>query len=227
MKMNHYVKQTDKLQKSLNNYLLDMEGSLEEKFGVDKAQSIIEKSRAHYPEIIDKIPYFDTPMYDSLVVLNSKMMALKKGMKDEKIYVEDFVRFQVQNLRSKMNSKPKIVRSITGKVFLSKLMRIFLKRVARSTTKNGWPTQVDSGTRGADYTMKISTRDCQMVNFMRSVGEEDLVPYCSFADFINAESMGISLKQASTIDSGTCTFCFHKKGEVCWPEPLQDIISQS
>ena len=225
MKMNHYVNQSARLQKSLNNYLSGIEGSLGDEFGTVKAQSIIEKSRGHYPEIIEKIPYFDTPMYDSLVVLNSKMMALKKGMKDEKIYVEDFVRFQVQDLRSKMNSKPKYVRHIMGKVFLSKLMRIFLKRVARSTTKNGWPTEVDSGARGADYTMKISTTNCQMVNFMRSVGEEDLVPYCSFADFVNAESMGISLKQASTIDSGTCTFCFHNKGEVSWPEPLQNIIS--
>ena len=63
------------------------------------------------------------------------------------------------------------------------------------------------------FNMKVSTRNCQMVQFMVSVGEEDLIPYCSFADFANAESMGLGLKQTSTIDSGVYSFCFSKKGE--------------
>jgi hypothetical protein len=226
MKMDHYINKSEKLQKALNKYLSGLKGDLIHEYGKDKAAAIIENSKTAYPEIIHKIPFFDTPMYDSLVVLNSRMMALKKGMKDELLNVEDFVQFQVKILRSKMNSRPQLIRHLMGKVFLSKLMGIFLKKVARSTTKNGWPTQVGRGSKEDNYTMKVSTQNCQMVNFMRSVGEEDLVPYCSFADFANAESMGIGLKQTSTIDSGTCIFCFNKVGAVHWPDSLQNIIDK-
>jgi len=73
--------------------------------------------------------------------------------------------------------------------------------------------------------MKVCTKDCQMVNFMCSVGEEDMIPYCSMADFTNAEALGFSLKQTSTYDSGVCTFCFNKKGKVYWPEALQETLN--
>ncbi len=68
--------------------------------------------------------------------------------------------------------------------------------------------------------MKICTKDCQMVNFIRAIGEDDFIPYCSFVDFANAESLGYSLKQTSKIDSGVCTFCFNKKGKIHWPDTL-------
>lgn len=224
MKMQHYLTKSKKLQKSLNKYLSGIEGHLIEAYGKERAMVIIENSKTAYPDIIVKIPFFDTPMYDSLVVINSRMMALKKGMKHELLSVEDFLIFKVKVLRSQMNSKPRMIRHLMGKIFLSKPMRIFLKKVAKRTTKNGWPTQVDSGSAEDSYNMKVTTENCQMVNFMRSVGEEDLVPYCSFADFANAESMGIGLKQTSTIDSGRCTFCFSKKGDVNWTDKIQKVL---
>jgi len=85
-------------------------------------------------------------MYDSLVVLNSKMMALKKGMKYENVGVKDFVSFTIENLRTKTNSIPRAVRNIVGKIFLSKIVRVFLKKVAKNASENGWPTEVFSGT---------------------------------------------------------------------------------
>ena len=197
MKMQHYLTKSKKLQKSLNKYLSGIEGHLIEAYGKERALSIMENSRTAYPDIIVKIPFFDTPMYDSLVVLNSRMMALKKGMKHE---------------------------LLNGEGFLKQAHENFLKKVAKRTTKNGWPTQVDSGSAEDSYNMKVTTENCQMVNFMRSVGEEDLVPYCSFADFANAESMGIGLKQTSTIDSGRCTFCFSKKGDVNWTDKIQKVL---
>ena len=58
------------------------------------------------------------------------------------------------------------------------------------------------------------------------MGEDDLIPYCSFMDFTNAESMGYSLKQTSTIESGVCTFCFNSKSKVYWPEKIREIIEK-
>jgi len=62
-----------------------------------------------------------------------------------------------------------------------------------------------------------------MVNFIKAIGEDDLIPYCSFADFAMAETLNYNLKQTSTIDSGVCTFCFTKNSKVYWPDALIGI----
>ena len=151
-------------------------------------------------------------------------MVLKKGLKDLGVGVEEFVGLMIEYFRKTRSKIPKAIRNIGGKLFLSKLMRGYLKNVAKKVTKNGWPTDVIDGKRNDDFEMKVCTKDCQMVKFISSVGEEDLIPYCSFFDFVNVESMGYSLKQTTTIDSGVCTFCFNKKGKVYWPEAIKEII---
>jgi hypothetical protein len=64
-----------------------------------------------------------------------------------------------------------------------------------------------------------------MLNFVSSVGEDDLKPYCTFFDFSVAEAMGIGLTQISTIDSGACTYCMSHKGKTIWPEAIEKIMS--
>jgi len=102
MKTGHYINKKEKLQKSLDKYLSGLENSLIFEYGGEKAQAIIGTSKSSYPDIIPYIPFFNTPMYDSL---------------------------------------------------------------------------------------------------------------------------GYSLRQTSTIDSGTCTFCFSKKGDVEWPEQIRAILN--
>lgn len=223
MKTGYYISKSKKLEKSMKKYLRGLEKLLIQKYGIEKAESVITKSKSHYPEIVKMMPFFNTPMYDSLIVLNSKMMALKKGLKDEGVFVEEFVSLMIENFRNTSSKIPKVLRKIAGKIFLSKLVRIYLKKVAQDATTNDWPTELITGKQNDDFTMKICTKDCQMVSFMRTIGEDDLIPYCSFADFANAESLGYSIKQTSTIDSGACTFCFNKKGKVHWSETLQKI----
>ena len=224
MKTEYYNDKSVKLEKSLAKYLSKIKKTLVRRYGNTKANDIIEQATFHYPDIIPKIPFVSTPMYDSLLVLNSKMMALKKGMKAEGIGLEEFVNLQIEVLRKQTDNIPKAFKKLLGRLYLSRIIRPLLKRVGRSASHNGWPTQVIDGKKSDDFNMKICTRDCQMVNFMKSVGEDDLIPYCSFADFTNAESMGYGLKQTTTIDSGVCTFCFNKKGNVQWPDAVQRVM---
>ena len=74
--------------------------------------------------------------------------------------------------------------------------------------------------------MSVETKNCQMVEFWESVGEDDIKPYCTFFDFTSAELLDIGLKQVSTIDSGICKYCFYKKGNVEWPDAVQRIFAQ-
>jgi hypothetical protein len=224
VKTEYYNDKSLKLEKSLAKYLRKIRELLIRRYGNTRANDIIERATFYYPAIIPKIPFVSTPMYDSLLVLNSKMMALKKGMKAEGIGLEEFVNLQIEVLRKQTANIPKVIKKLMGSLYLSRIIRPLLKRVGRSASHNGWPTQVIDGKKSDDFNMKICTRDCQMVNFMKSVGENDLIPYCSFADFTNAKSMGYGLKQTTTIDSGVCTFCFSKKGNVQWPDAIEKVL---
>ncbi len=227
MKTEYYISQTEKLQKKLNKYLKKLEKSLNDKYGESKTNRIINGAKDHYPEIIPKIPFFDTPMYDSLLLLNSRMMALKKGMKEEGVGVEEFVGVQIETLRNQTAKIPGFVKNLMGGLYLSRLVRPMLKRVGRSATANDWPTQVIDGEKQDGYKMKIVTTNCQMLNFMCSVGEGDIQPYCTFADFTTAETLGLGLEQISSIDSGTCVYCFYKKGKVLWPEAVLKAMDKT
>jgi hypothetical protein len=226
MKHGYYLDKSKKLEKSLDAYLQKMRKPLLQRYGEKKADSIIEKSRKYYPDIIQKMPYFETPMYDSLIVVGSRMMTLKKGMKDEGIGVEEYVAFDMAMTQKQAEKIPSFIRKIAGKIYLSRLLRLYLKRVGKSATANGWPTEVIDGKEEDDYEMKVCTKDCGMLNFISSVGEEDLKPYCTFFDFTMAEAMSIGLTQISTIDSGACIYCMSRNGKTIWPEALAKITSQ-
>ena len=225
MEIGYYTKKSSRIKKLFEKYLKGIKTFLTQKYGEEKTQLVVERSRSYFSQIIQNMPYFNSATYDELIVTCAKIMVLKKGLKDIGVGVEEFVGLMIEYLRKTRGKIPKTIRNIGGKLFLSKLMRGFLKNVAKKVTKSGWPTEVIDGKKQDDFEMKVCTKDCQMVNFISSVGEEDLIPYCSFFDFINAESMGYSLKQTTTIDSGVCTFCFNIKGEVHWPEAIKEILN--
>ncbi len=224
MKHGYYLDQSKKLEKSLATYLQKLKKPLLQRYGEKKTDSIIEKSAKYYPDIIQKMPFFKTPMYDSLIVLGSRMMALKKGMKAEEIAVEEYVAFNIATTRQQAEKVPFFIRKIAGRLYLSRLARVYLKRVGKSATANGWTTEVIDGKKEDDYAMKICTKNCGMLNFISSVGEDDLKPYCTFFDFTMAEALGIGLRQIATIDSGACTYCMSFNGKTIWPEAIEKII---
>jgi hypothetical protein len=163
-------------------------------------------------------------MYDALLVLASKMAALKKGMRASGIGTEEFIKFNIEQSRLAANKAPEFLRRLGGRIYQSRVVRKYLNRVAKRVTENGWSTTLISGNKHDDFIMSIETRNCQMVAFWESIGEGDIRPYCSFFDFTSAEALGIGLKQVSDMDSGVCRYCFYKKGNVQWPQAIEKIL---
>jgi len=214
-----------KLIKKFPKYLKSKRKALIKKFGKEKTGLILIKAKEAYPTILEKTPSYNTPMYDSLILLAGKMAALKKGMKEVGINTKEFVKFSIEDTRSAAKKLPAFLRRLGGKIYLSKLMRVYLKKVAKSASANGWPTKLINGSRRDVYTMCIETRNCQMVAFWESIGEGDIKPYCSFFDFTAAELLNFGLKQVSNIDSGVCKYCFYTKGKVLWPDNIQSLLA--
>lgn len=141
------------------------------------------------------------------------------------ISTEEFVKFSIEETRATGDKIPSFLLKMGGKIYLSKPIRKYLKKVGKSATENGWPTKVIDGKENDDFEMSLETRNCQMVAFWELIGEGDIRPYCTFFDFISAELLGVGLKQVSTIDSGVCKYCFYKKGQVEWPEAVRKVLT--
>lgn len=216
-------KQT-RLIKNLSKYLKSKRKALGTTYGAEKTGTILRVANEVYPEIVCCVPTFNSPMYNKLMELASKMAALKKGMKAAGISTGEFVKFNIEQTRSSASKVPKVLRILGGKIYLSKPMLKYLNRVAQKVTENGWPSKLSNGTKHDDYTMSLETRNCQMLAFWESIGEGDIRPYCTFFDFTSAEALGLGLRQVSDIDSGVCKYCFSKNGKVHWPESIQRII---
>lgn len=219
-----HAKKRERLIRNFPKYLQGIESSLIHQFGEGTAAVIISEASQAYPGIAYKIPFFNTLMYDALMVQASKMAALKKGMKQAGLSTEQFVRFNIEKTRTSAGRIPSWIKQAGGKLYLSGTMRRYLKKVARSVSSHGWPTRVIDGSSQDDFIMSVETRDCQMVKFWESIGEGDIKPYCTFFDFTAAETLGVGLKQVSTIDTGVCKYCFYRNGYVEWPESIQKIM---
>lgn len=213
-----------RLIKSLPKYLQSKRKALETSYGTEKTQTILKVASEVYPEIVSRVPTFNSSMYDALIILASKMAALKKGMKAAGISTVEFVKFNIEQTRLSAAKAPMFLRKLGGKIYLSRPVRRYLNRVAQRVTKNGWPTKLIPGKKGDDFTMSLETRNCQMLAFWESVGEGDIRPYCTFFDFTSAEALGLGLRQVSDIDTGVCKYCFYKKGEVKWPSSIQQVL---
>lgn len=213
-----------KLIKGLPRYLKSKKKALEATYGAEKTSTVLQVARDVYPEIVCHVPTFNNQMYDTLMVLASKMAALKKGMRVAGINTQEFVKFNIEQTRASAQKVPRFLRILGGKIYVSRPMRRYLNRVAQQVTKNGWPTKLIPGKKEDDFIMSLETRNCQMVVFWESVGEGDIRPYCTFFDFTSAEALGLGLKQVSDLDSGVCKYCFYKKGHVHWPDSIQRIL---
>ena len=218
-------KKQEKLVRNYPKYLKSKQKALTRYFGAERTKHIIYRAEKAYPAIVSKVHVYKTPMYDALMVTASKMAALKKGMNALGISTKEFVKFNIEDTRSTGKKVPSFLLKLGGKVYLSKPMRKYLKKVGKSVSENGWPTKVIDGTKTDDFDMSVETRSCQMVAFWESIGEGDIRPYCTFFDFASAELLGVGLKQVSSIDSGVCKYCFYKKGKVEWPDAVRNILA--
>lgn len=214
-----------KLVMNFPKYLKSKRKQMIQHFGEETTGKIFSKAEQVYPGLVKKTPIFNTPMYDALMITAGKMAALKKGMNATGISTEDFVKFSIEDTRATGRKVPSFLLKMGGKIYLSKLMRNYLKKVGKSVTENGWPTRVIDGNKTDDFEMSVETRSCQMVAFWEAIGEGDIRPFCTFFDFTSAELLGIGLKQISNIDSGVCKYCFYKKGKVEWPAAVQNVLA--
>ncbi len=175
----------------------------------------------HFEKLIPNIPHYKAASYQKIILLNAQVIAIIRAMKEESRTVKDALKIQVELFREDYQKIPRFI----GRVFVSRFGGYFLNKLAKKVTKDGWETDYIRGTLNDDFDVSIVTKNCGVVEYLKSEGMTDYLRYCNMSDFLMFPSMNIGLRQPSTIENGKCVYCMKYKGENEIPESLDVIYS--
>ena len=221
IKTGYYTNQQDKLVKQFKKLLNRYEVELSALYGEALTEKIITDAMPLYVELIPRIPYYETPLYRPIILLNAQLVAILKAMKKHGKPVEDFVKIQAKFFKEEYSKVP----SIMGRVYVSKFAGKFLSKMAKQGTAEGWEAEFVRGSITDDFDVSIVTKKCGLVEYLESEGMTDLINYCNFSDFIMFPAMNIGLRQPSTIAQGKCVYCMKYRGKSEIPVSLSEFVA--
>jgi hypothetical protein len=223
IKTGYYVRKQAKLIRQFEKLMDRYEQPLIAMYGEPFAAAIRGEATELYIELIPRIPYYKTPLYRPIILLNSRLVAIIKAMEKHGKSVEDIVRIQAVIFRQEYSKIP----ALAGRVYLSKLAGRILSKMAAKGTAEGWIAEVVHGTEEDNFDLSVVTKSCGLVDYLESEGMKGLINYCNFSDFIMFPSMSIGLRQTSTIDQGKCVYCMSLGGVSEIPDSLENIYAQN
>lgn len=215
----HYLNKKAKLFKKLKKTLQRYNKILSARYGVEFSNKIQEHAVVYFEELVPNIPFYQASSYQEIILLNAQIIAIIRAMEKQGKTVEDTVRIQVELLKEDYRKIP----SFAGRIFVSKIGGFFLNNLAKKVTKDGWETDYIKGTANDDFDVSIVTKNCGVIEYLKSEGMMHYAKYCNFSDFLMFRAMNIGLKQPQTIENGKCVFCMKHKGESEIPSSL-DVV---
>jgi hypothetical protein len=215
----YYTNQQDKLVKKFKKILKRYEPRLSAQYGQNFAETVSTDAMAYFIELVPRIPYYETPFYRPIILLNAQIIAIVKAMKQHGKTVEDVFRIQADFFREDTRRIP----GFMGRVYVSRLVGYFLDKMARKGTEEGWEAEVVRGKATDNFDLSVVTKKCGLVEYLKSEGMTDYLNYCNFSDFIMFPAMNIGLKQPCIIEEGQCVYCMKYKGKSEIPATL-DVI---
>lgn len=222
IKTGYYSNQAAKLVRKFEKTLDQYETRLAAQFGDEFAKQIRADALGYFMELIPRIPYYETPLYRPIILVNAELIAIVRAMKQHGKTVEDVFRIQAELFREDTKRIPRIA----GRIYVSRIAGFLLSRMAKRGTAEGWEAEFIRGTTADDFDVSVVTTRCGLVEYLKSEGMTDYLEYCNFADFIMFPAMGIGLKQPCTIDKGQCVYCMKFGGHSKIPASLAVIYDQ-
>lgn len=218
----YYTKQQDKLVKKFKKTLKRYKPRLSAQYGETFAETINTDAMAYFIELIPRIPYYETAIYQPIILLNAQLIAIVKAMKTHGKIVEDVFRIQADFFKEDYKKIP----GFMGRIYVSRLVGYFLGKMAKKGSEEGWQAEVIRGKTTDDFDISVITKKCGLVEYLKSEGMTDYLKYCNFSDFIMFPAMNIGLKQPCAIEDGQCVYCMKYKGQSEIPASL-DVIYNS
>ncbi|NOH02149.1 MAG: L-2-amino-thiazoline-4-carboxylic acid hydrolase [Chloroflexi bacterium] len=193
-------------------------GLMESRYGVEKAGEVIRRSEVRYEALLAEMPYiggWDNSLTDTLTQVGS-MLALYFVLKEEGKSTEEIGELVHRIADKKVETMPRWLRSLLGKLYTSGLWRKRTMKKALVSQKKQFPGnfvfEVVEGKPG-EYEWGINYLECAIAKFFHQQGADEFTPYMCYVDYILFPGMGVELKRTGTIGQGCshCDFRFSKK----------------
>ena len=218
----HYTDKKEKLMKKFKKTSQRYDVILSERYGYEFSNNVREDSLVYFEALIPNIPFYDASTYQEIILLNAQIIAIIRAMETHGKTVEDTARIQVELFKEDYGKIP----GFAGRIFTSKIGGIFLKKLAKKVTKEGWYTEYIKGSADDDFDVSIVTKNCGVIKYLESENMMHYAKYCNFSDYIMFREMNIGLTSPMEPKNGNCVFCMKYKGKIKIPSSLDVIYTE-
>lgn len=207
----YYVKQKRKLIKNHRKMMAIGKPLMQERYGIEVAETAVSQSTAEFEKLLPEIPYIGgsaNHMTDTIVQMSS-LLALYRVLRQHGKPVEEIGDLFYEMAQAHVKRFPQFLRHLIGKFYLSRWNFKRMKKKAAVSQQRQFPgdfvielvpTQEGNALQGINYL------ECGVVKFFAQQGAAELTPHMCRIDYLLFPAMGIQLKRTGTIAQG-CTHC--------------------
>jgi hypothetical protein len=173
------------------------------------AERVIEGCRTEYERVRPEVPDIGglRNVFQPVMILNGWIVALHRAMKAQGRQAEDTIGVCQEVFDRWLRRLPGFALRGLGRLLLSPPVRWFLEAQARRSQQRrhaaDFVWRVERGPAGE---VSLVFDECAVNKWYDAQGEQDLKPYCNFADVTYSRLMGMGLDATRTIGLG-CDRC--------------------
>lgn len=219
MRNNNYISCKKQLLRSFDRSIARSKRVFIDRYGKERANSLIRESRREYESIIPQIPFIgDKNPFLIFLLPTSRYLAIYRILLRRGLTVEEAGQIIYQMNEAELNSIPIIVRRIIGYLWFSPwLIRRFRKRAKESQERKysgGYVLTFIEGD-GQKFDYGFDYTECAGCKFLNEQNASEFSPFMCALDKAASEALGWGLTRTMTIADGfeKCDFRFKKEGK--------------
>ena len=187
---------------------------LQNRYEGDVVVQVLEETQEEFERLIPEIPYVggrSNPSTD-LLINTAGILAFHRVLKRRGVPGEEFAEVLQASTITYMESYPVWIRSLMGRIWMSRWLRRFMHRRARISQQRRYVGDFvyEVVPKNGGYEWGIDYLECAIVKFLHSQGESDLMDYMCELDYVMFPALGVNLERTETIAQGCerCDFRF-------------------
>ncbi len=178
-----------KLELANQQYLKSVRKALTNRYGVNLCNRIVMDSLKNYFLLIPFIPYVSIPVFNRISLHLSYMISLKKAMHTHNLGIKEYVNFSVNTLKNSTTKQKLCFRRISYNLNTFLIYHRYSKEILIKSNES-----YDSKSRKEVNSYFKSNAKSELINFIKSLDENDLLPYFNHFVKVLFSSYGIKIE---------------------------------
>lgn len=188
--------------------------------------AIIQEARQEFERLIPEIPYIGGKANNLTkdLIASTMFLALYRVLKREGFRIEEIGKIVVEMEQKRVQSYPRFVLKLLGKVVHSPLGKNRLKKASDKSREHhypgGWVSVYIEGD-GEEFDFGIDYLECGLYKFFHQQGADEFTPYLCQFDYVQQRAMLTGFSRSMTLAEGAekCDFRWKRYGEARpgWP----------